>query len=285
MKRLLILSIVVASMMSSCGNQAEMEKLGSQKDSLSVVVAMKDSIINDAFININDIASTLNQITEREKLVTKQTSGDLNKTTKQQISENIAAISELLEKNRAAIGRLQASSAKLKQANVQIEGLQQLVASLQQQLLDKDAQIEALAEQIKALNIQVADLGTSVKNLEQDKSKLEGTVSEQTQQLNTVYYIVGNEKKLMKSEIIDKQGFIGRTRVAGANADLTEFTKSDLRTLERIAVGGKKVKIVTNHPQNSYMLVMGSKGVVEEIVITDKNEFWKNSKILIVSYK
>ena len=55
--------------------------------------------------------------------------------------------------------------------------------------------------------------------------------------------------------------------------------------MERIPIGKAKVKIVTAHPENSYMLVKGAKDVVEELVITDKDAFWKNSKMLVISHK
>lgn len=285
MKKLLTVA-VMAVIFASCGNKEQVAQLNSSKDSLSNVVLMKDSIINEAFLDINEIATTLDQITEREKLVTKQASGEITKTTKEQISENITAIAELLQKNREAISRLSSSTAKLKEANVQIEGLKKLVASLQQQLTDKNVQIEALAEQVKKLNIEIADLNTAVSGLRQDKDKLENTVSEQTTQLNTVYYIVASEKELMDKKIIDKKGFIARTKVAGSNAnDMEFFTKGDLREIEKLPINQKKATIISAHPADSYMLIMGGKNITEDIVITDKAKFWQNSKVLIISYK
>lgn len=281
----LLLALAAISMFVSCGPSAEQVKLESTKDSLMVEVKAKDSIINEAFINISEIATTLSQITERERIVTKQAAGEITKTTKEQIADNISQISDLLERNRQTIARLQASTSKLKAANVQIDGLQKLVASLEEQLAAKDVQLGQLAEQIRALNIEVKSLSSSVANLQQDKSKLETTVADQTQQINTVYYIVGEEKSLKEQNIIDKKGFIGRTIKQGSNNDMTAFTKGDLRNIDRIPVNGKKATLVSSHPENSYMMVMGNKNFVEELVITDKNEFWKNSKILIISYK
>lgn len=285
MKHLLTIA-VIALVLGSCGNKEKVAKLNSSKDSLENIVTMKDSIINEAFLDINDIATTLDQITEREKLVTKESGGEITKTTKQKIADNIAAISELLQKNRETIARLTSSTKKLKEANVQIDGLKKLVASLQQQLEDKNTQIEQLAEQVKKLNIEISDLNTAVSGLREDKEKLEGTVSEQTTQLNTVYYIIASEKELINKKIIDKKGFIARTKVVGSNADDMEFfTQGDLREIEKLPINQKKMTIVTSHPSDSYMLIMGSKNMTEEIVITDKDKFWKSSKILIISYK
>lgn len=281
----IILTAIVAVIFASCENKEQTAKFNNTKDSLQQIVTMKDSIINEAFLDINDIATTLNQITEREKIVATQSSGEITKTTKQQISDNITAIAELLQKNRETIARLSGSTNKLKEANVQIEGLKKLVASLQQQLEDKNVQIEKLAEQVKKLNIEIADLSSAVSGLKEDKNKLQSTVAEQTEQINTVYYIIGNEKELMNKNIIDKKGFIARTKTVGSNTDTEFFTKGDLRNIERLPVNGKKATLVTSHPSDSYMFVEGAKNVTEEIVITDKNKFWSNSKILIISFK
>lgn len=287
MKKILILA-ATATLFASCGPKSQTpDSTVMANDSLTQVIAAKDSIINDAFNSISEIAANINQIAEREKLVTKQTStgGELTKPVKEQIAENIAAISELLDQNRATIARLQTSAKKLKEANVKIESLQTLIAQLQAQLDQKNAQLAALTDQVKALKVEVEALGHTVSNLESDKAELQTTVAEQDAQLHTVYYIVATDKELLEKDIIDKKGVIGRTRVVSDNASMDSFTKADDRTVERIPIGKSKVKIVTSHPENSYMLVKGSKDVVEELVITDKEAFWKNSKILVISHK
>lgn len=286
MKNILILA-AAAALFAACGTGNKPNPMAQANDSLAQVITLKDSIINDAFNSISEIAANINQITEREKLVTTQTSagGELTKPAKEQIADNITAISELLDKNRATIARLQASTKKLKDANVKIDALQTLVAQLQEQLNQKDAQLASLTDQVRALKIEVESLGHTVSNLEGDKTELQGTVAEQDAAIHTVYYIIGNDKELVKKDIVDKKGFIGRTRVVSDNASMTDFTKADDRNVERIPVGKAKVRIVTSHPENSYMLVKGAKDVIEELVITDKDAFWKNSKMLVISYK
>lgn len=287
MKKVLVLA-AAAALFASCGPKAEKpDTTAMVNDSLAQVVAAKDSIINDAFNSIGEIAANINQIAEREKLVTKQTSagGELTKPVREQIAENITAIGELLDKNRATIARLQVSANKLQAANVKINALQTLIAQLQEQLDQKNAQLAALTDQVKALKVEVQALGHTISNLENDKAELQGTVADQDARLHTVYYIVASDKELKEKEIVDKKGLIGRTRVVSDNASMDNFTKADDRTVERIPIGKAKVKIVTAHPENSYMLVKGAKDVVEELVITDKDAFWKNSKMLVISHK
>ena len=66
-----------------------------------------------------------------------------------------------------------------------------------------------------------------VENLSGEKIELQN-------QLNTVYYIVGPEKELRDAQIINKQGFIGRTLTVGRTGNLDSFTAADSRLLSEI---------------------------------------------------
>ena len=251
MKRLLILG-AVATLVAACGpkQNAKPDPLVVANDSLSQVIAAKDSIINDAFNSIGEIAASIDRIAEHERLVTAAAASgtELSKPMKERVAENITAISELLDKNRAAIARLQVSADKLKEARVQIGGLERLITQLQEQLDQKNTQLASLTDQVKAMKVEIAALGHTVTNLEQDKTELQGAVAEQDAQLHTVYYIVGKEKELLDDQIIDKKGFIGRTRVMNDQAKLDDFTAADDRVIERIPIGKNRVRIVTLRP-------------------------------------
>lgn len=62
-------------------------------------------------------------------------------------------------------------------------------------------------------------------------------------------YSVGAEKELRDAQIIDKQGFIGRTLTVNNTNNLESFTKADSRLLSEIPVGRKKVTVVTAQPR------------------------------------
>lgn len=288
MKRLLILG-AVATLVDACGpkQNAKPDPLVVANDSLSQVIAAKDSIINDAFNSIGEIAASIDRIAEHERLVTAAAASgtELSKPMKERVAENITAISELLDKNRAAIARLQVSADKLKEARVQIGGLERLITQLQEQLDQKNTQLASLTDQVKAMKVEIAALGHTVTNLEQDKTELQGAVAEQDAQLHTVYYIVGKEKELLDDQIIDKKGFIGRTRVMNDQAKLDDFTAADDRVIERIPIGKNRVRIVTIHPETSYILIKGDNNQIEELVITDKDAFWQNSRMLVISHR
>lgn len=285
MKKILLFA-ALATLFASCGGK-QARQTQAESDSLAMVIAVKDSIIDDAFRSISEIAANIGQIAERERLIAKQTASgsELSKPMKDEILYNISAIGELLEQNRNQLARLQATSNQLKQANVQVESLQKLVQELQDQLAQKDVQIAGLMEQVRSLKIEVASLSEMLMRAEGEKILLQEDLGQTDTDLHTVHYIVGLEKELKRDGIVDKEGFIGKTRVLSKGADLSQFTKADNRTLERIPLGGKRVKMVTSHPEDSYMFIEGEKKkFIEEIVITDKEAFWRNSKVLVIAY-
>ena len=153
------------------------------------------------------------------------------------------------------------------------------------QLAEKKAEVEQLREslvrmgdEVKSLTEEVAVRSAEVENLSGEKVELQN-------QLNTVYYIVGAEKELRDAQIINKQGFIGRTLTVGRNSNFDSFTMTDSRLLSEVPVGQKKATLVTSHPEGSYELVTDANKVVEKLIITDPVRFWESSKILIISCK
>jgi len=190
-----------------------------------------------------------------------------------------------LDGNRAKIESLQRSAAQLRKANLRIDGLEKMIADMNRQLAEKKAEVEQLREslvrmgdEVKSLTEEVAVRSAEVENLSGEKVELQN-------QLNTVYYIVGAEKELRDAQIINKQGFIGRTLTVGRNSNFDSFTMADSRLLSEVPVGQKKATLVTSHPEGSYELVTDANKVVEKLIITDPVRFWESSKILIISCK
>lgn len=291
MKKIALL-ILTAAMITACGNRQSANTQERDRASLETELREKDSILNDVFSSINQIAENLSSIKAREGIVTANMTGDLSKEKRAQINEDITAINELLIQNKANLERLKGSTEKLRIANVRIQELENLVANLNKQVTDKDADIVVLKDELSRLRIQVTELSTTVDSLHtnvnllaEDKSKLESTVSEQSGELNTVYYIIGSERDLMDAAIVEKSGFIGRTLKMSSNYDLEKFTRIDRRGLEKIIVGKKKITLVTPHPTDSYELEMSDSNTTEAIVILDPVKFWESSKVLVISYK
>lgn len=275
----------VVALLASCVSRQVAVEAESRSDSLELVVSAKDSLINAVFADINAISENLALIKSRENLITVAGESEGGRRPVEEIDNDIKAIDRLLRENRAKIESLQRSAAQLRKANLRIDGLEKMIADMNRQLAEKKAEVEQLREslvrmgdEVKSLTEEVAVRSAEVENLSGEKVELQN-------QLNTVYYIVGAEKELRDAQIINKQGFIGRTLTVGRNSNFDSFTMADSRLLSEVPVGQKKATLVTSHPEGSYELVTDASKVVEKLIITDPVRFWESSKILIISYK
>lgn len=275
----------VVALLASCVSRQVAVEAESRSDSLELVVSAKDSLINAVFADINAISENLALIKSRENLITVAGESEGGRRPVEEIDNDIKAIDRLLRENRAKIESLQRSAAQLRKANLRIDGLEKMIADMNRLLAEKKAEVEQLREslvrmgdEVKSLTEEVAVRSAEVENLSGEKVELQN-------QLNTVYYIVGAEKELRDAQIINKQGFIGRTLTVGRNSNFDSFTMTDSRLLSEVPVGQKKATLVTSHPEGSYELVTDANKVVEKLIITDPVRFWESSKILIISCK
>lgn len=275
----------VVALLASCVSRQVAVEAESRSDSLELVVSAKDSLINAVFADINAISENLALIKSRENLITVAGESEGGRRPVEEIDNDIKAIDRLLRENRAKIESLQRSAAQLRKANLRIDGLEKMIADMNRQLAEKKAEVEQLREslvrmgdEVKSLTEEVAVRSAEVENLSGEKVELQN-------RLNTVYYIVGAEKELRDAQIINKQGFIGRTLTVGRNSNFDSFTMADSRLLSEVPVGQKKATLVTSHPEGSYELVTDANKVVEKLIITDPVRFWESSKILIISCK
>lgn len=275
----------VVALLASCVSRQVAVEAESRSDSLELVVSAKDSLINAVFADINAISENLALIKSRENLITVAGESEGGRRPVEEIDNDIKAIDRLLRENCAKIESLQRSAAQLRKANLRIDGLEKMIADMNRLLAEKKAEVEQLREslvrmgdEVKSLTEEVAVRSAEVENLSGEKVELQN-------QLNTVYYIVGAEKELRDAQIINKQGFIGRTLTVGRNSNFDSFTMADSRLLSEVPVGQKKATLVTSHPEGSYELVTDANKVVEKLIITDPVRFWESSKILIISCK
>lgn len=276
---------VAAAALSSCVSRHVAAEAETRSDSLARVVSAKDSLINAVFSDINAISENLALIKSRENLITVADRADGVRRPVEEIRNDIAAIDRLLRDNREKISSLQRSAAQLRKANLRIESLEKIIAAMEEQLAERRAEIESLRAELARRGIEVQTLTETVAERDRQVETLSGEKVDLQNRINTVYYIVGSEKELRDAQIIDKQGFIGRTLTVGSNGSLDSFTQADSRLLTEVPVGKRRATLVTSHPEEAYQWVTDAQKRVVKVVITDPERFWEASKILIISYK
>jgi predicted RNase H-like nuclease (RuvC/YqgF family) len=295
MKKLLLLMLIPAMLMTvSCNKmKQENERLKAKNDSLLALGYQKDTTVMEFVRAFNEIQSNLDSIKMKENIISQNTSGgtEVQSSAREQITGDINAIYQLLEKNRAQVASLRK---QLKGSNAKVAELETMIANLEKSIAEKDAEIAELKDQLGKLNIKVADLGNQVTNLNANVDNLSAenkakqqAIDEKTAALNTCYYVVGTTKDLKDKKVIDKSGGfigIGRTKTVNDDFDKTHFTKGDITTLTEITINKKKAVLISNHPTGSYKLVSSAdKKLVEKLVILNYTDFWSRSKYLVVA--
>ncbi len=285
MKKLFVLLVAILPFLSGCGiREKEEHIMRLQADSLrfATMVAERDSSINMLFQWLNEIEENLAVIRAKEALVAEQATGvqEVQAEVKERITQNIQDISNLLDRNRELIDRL---NGQVRRSNLRIADLNKTIERINNDMAEREAEIVRLKEQVAQLNIKVETLNVRVADLEKEGKAKSDMIDQKTIELNKAWYIVGVRRDLRDRGIINREGgFIGIGRVTTPAEDLIrkEFTAIDLRNVTEIPVNAKRAELVTVHPVGSYEFV-GTEPV-EKLVIKNPQEFWKASKYLVI---
>ena len=285
MKKLIYAAAIILTITGCDNRQAEVDNANRQKDSLAAIVNERDSALNDFLVSFNEIEVNLDSIARKQSSISvnidKQ--GELNKTTKERINDNIASINQMMTANRNMIEQL---NRKLKNSGAKIAHFEKMIQTLNEQIAQKDRELADLNDKLNGLNTQVAQLQTSVDTLTKVSASQAKTIDDQTTSLHTAYYVIGKAKDLEKMKVIDKTGGllgIGKTPKLASTIDNEKFTRIDFTKMSSIPVGSK-AKFVTTHPLDSYTLTKDAKNKdkVVSIEITNPEKFWSASKYLVV---
>lgn len=282
-----LLAFAALLTMSAC-NKKKLAASEHEKDSLIAVLNQRDSSLNDFISSFNEVESNLTAVTEKQHVINVHTENvtELKANQKQRVNEQIAAINDLMEKNRKDLEEL---NRKLKGSSGKNAQLTKMVATLNDQIALKNKELMDLNDKLNLLNAQVEQLQTNVVTLTEENTAKTQTIAEQTTALHTAYYVVGKTKELQDAKIIDRSGGllgIGKTAKLSGNIDNSKFQRIDYTQTTSIPVNSE-MKIVTSHPADSYTLEKDAKNKdkVTNIVITNPEKFWSASKYLVVVAK
>ncbi|MBQ1697311.1 MAG: hypothetical protein II075_05470 [Bacteroidales bacterium] len=285
MKRVLIMAALVAPLAFSSCNQAELQRLQAQNDSLRSAVTTGGIKLDDYFAAFNSIQENLNMIKEKEQIITLKTgNGEVDKASADQINEDITSIYELMLKNKQTIKDL---NTKLQQNGLKNKEMAKTIQLLTDQINTKDKEVTDLKTKLERLNIDLAnaekkaaELDSTLKEANNVNEELTEVNNAQDAALNTVYYVVGTKKELVNHGVVNKEGLFKGLKI-GDSFDKNYFTQVDLRNLNSININVKNAKILSSHPSSSYKLVERGK-IVEKLEITDPAAFWERSKFLVI---
>jgi predicted nucleic acid-binding Zn-ribbon protein len=277
MKKILILLLVVPFWFS-CKNEPETDpvkdSLTDQTVKLNEVNSTQAASLDSFFRAMNDIQANLDEIKKKEKMISKDTAGGDVAGRKDQITNDIQAIYDMMVQNKQ---RLATARKNLKNSNLQIASMQTTIDNLTVQLAEKEQEVTGLKNNLEKMNLELS-------NLSMNYTELQTESDAKTVVINTAYYAFGTKKELIKKGVLTKEGgFIGLGKSEKLSETMNKeyFTQVDISSLNEIQLGAKKAKLETTHPAGSYK-IEGTDGAAEKLVILDREKFWSVSKYLVV---
>lgn len=254
-------------------NSGSEDELKSKIEQLELDNAMKDSVINESLAYFNEIKSNLEAISvRRDQIRAISSDPEITSDDKEWILEEIRRINYLREDNAKKVKQL---TDDLKKNGVKIKQLEIMIESLMKDIQWKDEQIALLQSELESLD---RDYSALFDAYQEQATKIDYL----TEELHRVYYAYGTEKELLSNKVIEKKnGFIGLGKSTSLKKDFNDdyFTSADGSKTKSITVEGSDIRIITDHPQNSYKLeVNGNRTVIR---ILDPSEFWKITKYLV----
>lgn len=288
MKKILLITTAILSI-TAC-NTNGIDKSDSKNDSLISIIEERDSALLNFIASFNEIESNLDSVAAKQKIIflhSDRIKGELSANKKMRINAEIEAINILMDKNRKEIAEL---TRKLDGAKNKNSILEKTIKTLTIQISQKDYELCELNLELSAMQSAVSSLVTTVDSLSGQNYLQSIIIEYQTKNLNSTYFIVGTEKELIDKKIIDRKGGllgIGKTSMLSKDFDNTIFTLMDCTKTTEIPISGSSIKVITNHPSNSYLLEKDKtkSSTIKNLTITNSENFWSSSKYLVIVKK
>ena len=290
MKKYLILLLI--PFFFACGESKEELRLKSQVDSLMGITSEDAASINEYLKAFNEIQINLNEIKEKENIITTRTVGDveLEDTDVEAITNDILAIYEIMQENKKKLGylrnKLQKTNSKNKELKTAIKLLNDNIIQKDLDLTDMRMKLTEKDIDITELNLRIAEMDSVMANMTFENIQKDSVITSKDDILSTAFYIIDSKKSLKEKGILETDGgFIGIGSNKKVKINDAEFTEIDIREVLEFSLNeAKKVQLITDHPEGSFELIE-SNGKYEKLVISDTLGFWKMSKYLVITVK
>lgn len=290
MKKLFLLALPVLLAIGCTNYKQQAQDLQKEKEALLATqqqmtndVNYKDSTINTFVSSYDEIETSLNEITEKQKAIRQNVNNnEASANSRALIKEQIAEVKEMMEKNKNKIASL---SKQLKNNKAELSKFRILVDALNEQVVTKDKEIAGLNEKVTVLTTENTQLHGNVDNLTASNTEKDKIITEKTDKLNLAYFTKGTYKSLRDKHVVAKEGGllgIGKEKVLPPDFNRNEFTAIDITKTNKISIDSKGAQLVTNHPSDSYILNKTADKTISELVITNPEKFWASSKYLVV---
>jgi len=259
--------------------QSELNSKDKELNSLEFDKLNNDSIVNQYALYIQRIKNNINEINNQESIINNAKSKEeFYKADTTNIINAIKIMSEKLIENESMISELNNAVKLEKNKNSQFATR---VTELSTEVAKSNREIYFLREELYSLNSSFEAIFN--KYNEQNKK-----ISFLNNKLNEIAYVIGTKSELLDNGVLTKSGGLiglGNSRKLNSDFNTNYFTFSTKQDLKSIVLGYKSVKLMTPHPSESYKISKNTNELIDSLLIFNVENFWKNSKFLVLEVK
>ena len=259
--------------------QSELNSKDKELNSLEFDKLNNDSIVNQYALYIQRIKNNINEINNQESIINNAKSKkEFYKADTTNIINAIKIMSEKLIENESMISELNNAVKLEKNKNSQFAIR---VTELSTEVAKSNREIYFLREELYSLNSSFEAIFN--KYNEQNKK-----ISFLNNKLNEIAYVIGTKSELLDNGVLTKSGGLiglGKSRKLNSDFNTNYFTFSTKQDLKSIVLGYKSVKLMTPHPSESYKISKNTNELIDSLLIFNVENFWKNSKFLVLEVK
>ena len=259
--------------------QSELNSKDKELNSLEFDKLNNDSIVNQYALYIQRIKNNINEINNQESVINNAKSKEeFYKADTINIINAIKIMSEKLIENESMISELNNAVKLEKNKNSQFATR---VTELNTEVAKSNREIYFLREELNSLNSSFEAIFN--KYNEQNKK-----ISFLNNKLNEIAYVIGTKSELLDNGVLTKSGGLiglGKSRKLNSDFNTNYFTFSTKQDLKSIVLGYKSVKLMTPHPSESYKISKNTNELIDSLLIFNVENFWKNSKFLVLEVK
>ncbi len=277
-----IVVVAISFLLTGCSDNQKPQNVGAQTDAkLETVVdstemsfqQLEQQEVENMVEIINSVSQLMDSIQVQENLIFNLKED----TPKELLVAKLKSFKDLLAQKQERIEKLKVQNGSNKAALV---NLQKMVDFMKAEIVAKNKQVEQLQELVEKKDVSISALRYSLNALQQESDYLNDQNFKQDQQLNAIYYIIG-EKSELKEKGMLKGGFLSKKRADYTNLDKNQFTKRDKRGFTKLKIDAKSPKLITEKPESSYTLTANEDGT-SILEITNIDAFWSGSPFLII---
>jgi chromosome segregation ATPase len=278
-----MIMLLAALVLQACGGE-DCTPLTDELTKVKSELAHRDSVMDAIGTTFKAIDSNMVEMRNVETEIMTQMSA--RSKDKDAIKVNVDKLRTIMAMNENYVRQLEeslgASSATSASLFMIISSMEEKIEMNNLRLAHLNHDLGTLGDDFKGMFEEYMQAEVERMVLQENLSQMEGNISTMEAQmkelkthLNTGYVAVGTKRDLIGNGVLEKGGLL-RSDDVNENMDKSAFERYDIRELAEIKVGAGKVKLITEHPTESYTMENGL------LKIKEPKSFWSISKYLIV---